>query len=110
LYIRRRGNAVISAYLWVLFAWLLGKAPFDATLVIFGAKILVGSCRLVHEPLLAAVCVASIALYVGDLWSYWGLSEEYDTIYRLLDAIGMLVNLTAVTLLAFSYFRRRSAS
>jgi hypothetical protein len=91
-------------------SWLLGKAPLDATMVIFGAKILAGSRRLVHEPLLAAVCVAGIALYVGDLWSYWGLSDEYNTIYRLLDAIGMLVNLTAVTLLAFSYFQRRSAN
>jgi hypothetical protein len=41
-------------------SWLLGKALFDATMVIFGAKILVGSRRLVHEPLLAAVCVAGI--------------------------------------------------
>ena len=52
-------------------SWLLGKAPFDATMVFFGAMVFARSRRQMREPLLAAICVGAIALYVGDLWSYW---------------------------------------
>ena len=91
--------------------WLLGKAPLDAAMVFFGTAILASPSRLlIREPFIAAVCGASIVLYAGDLWSYWDSSTENDWVYRLLDALGMFVNLCAVALLAFSYLQRRSTS